>query len=239
MNDLKNSPLYPALPLSGFKRFIAILAVSMIVTCCLCGQNAKPAPQPKSAQASKAAAANIAEPKPRAANQAASPPPSSNQPSAAALPPIQLDGNAALHHLNEIISWYRHATTGIPSVGLPSDAIYQDNTHELGAEAVRLAFQSAKAESVMITEEQKKNGNPSTETTQQQNLAALESKTSAQIDQLQSQLETVNAQIVKVPAAKRSALISQRDALQGEVELQKALLDAIQKMSKFMETNGE
>jgi small-conductance mechanosensitive channel len=239
MNDFKNSPLYPALTLSGFKRFIASSAASMIVACCLCAQNAKPASQPKSAQPSKAAAANAAERKPPAANQAAPTPPSSHQPSATVLPPIHLDGNAALHHLNEIISWYRHATTSIQSVGLPSDAIYQDNTRELGAEAVRLAFQSAKAESLMITEEQKKNGSASTETTQQQNLAGLESKTSGQIDQLQSQLETVTQQIAKAPTAKRSALISQRDALQGELELQKALLDAIQKMSKFMETNGE
>ena len=34
-------------------------------------------------------------------------------------------------------------------------------------------------------------------------------------------------------------MISQRDALQGELELQKALLDAIQKMMSFVETNGE
>src|ERR1700677_1027265 len=43
------------------------------------------------------------------------------------MPPVQLDGEAALHHLNEVISWYRHSTTEIRSVGLPSDAIYQDN----------------------------------------------------------------------------------------------------------------
>lgn len=239
MNDFTNFPLHPALTLSVLKRFVAITSASAIMACSLWAQNPKPAPQPNSSQTSKAAAANAAEPKPPAANQTAPAPPSSDQPSAAVLPPIQLDGNAALHHLNELISWYRHATTSIPSVGLPSDAIYQDNTRELGAQAVRLAFQSAKAESVIINEEQKKNGNASPETTQQQNLAALESKTSAQIDQLQSQLETVNAQIAKAPASRRSALLSQRDALQGEVELQKALLDAIQKMSKFMETNGE
>ena len=88
--------------------------------------------------------ANMAEPKPRAANQAASTPPSSNQPSAAALPPIQLDGNAALHHLNEIISWYRHATTGIPSVGLPSD-VPANLDFGTVADATRLVYELARS----------------------------------------------------------------------------------------------
>lgn len=71
--------------------------------------------------------------------------------SGASLPPIQLDGNEVLRHLNQVISWYRHSTIGIRCVGLPSDAIYQDSAKALGAQAVQLAFQSAKAESVLIT----------------------------------------------------------------------------------------
>jgi hypothetical protein len=126
-------------------------------------------------------------------------------------------------------------------VGLPSDAIYQDNSQTLGAQAVRLAFQSAKAESELIKEQQKASGAgaPSSETTRQQNLAQMQAKTSSQIDALQSQIEDLNNQIEKLPAAKRGDLISQRDALKSQLELQKALLDAVQKMATFVETNGE
>ena len=164
-----------------------------------------------------------------------------SQNSTSTLPAIQLDGSAALHHLNQIISWYRHSTTGIQSVGLPSDTIYQDNTKTLGAQAVQLAFQSAKAEAALIASQQKGGSanQPSGETTQQQNLAQMMAKTSAQIDQLQSQIENLNAQIAKTPASRRENLISQRDAQQGQLELQKSLLDAIQKMASFVETNGE
>jgi small-conductance mechanosensitive channel len=154
------------------------------------------------------------------------------------LPPVQLDGTAALHHLNQVINWYRNSTT-TQSVGQPSDSIYQDNTQSLGAQVVRLAFQSAKAESALITAQQKTGNQASVETTQQQNLAQMEAKTSSQIDQLQSQIENLNAQIAKTPAARRGTLISQRDALQGQLELQKALLDTVQKMASFVETNGE
>jgi small-conductance mechanosensitive channel len=156
------------------------------------------------------------------------------------LPQLQLDGNETLHHLNELIGWYRR-TSGIQSVGLPSDAIYQDNAKELGTQAVRLAFQSAKAESALIAAQEKANGadQTSAEATQQQNLAAIQARTSAQIDQLQSQIENLNTQLSKAPAVKRESLISQREALQGQLDLQNALLDAVQKMANFVETNGE
>jgi small-conductance mechanosensitive channel len=156
------------------------------------------------------------------------------------LPPLQLDGNAILHNLNQVISWYRHATTGVQSVGLPSDTIYQDNTKSLGEQAVKLAFQSAKAETALITAQQKAAGKaPSGETTQQQNLQQLEAKTSAQIDSLQSQIKSLDEQMTRASSAKRRSLGSQRDALESELELQKALLEAIQKMATFVETNGE
>ncbi|HLZ43573.1 MAG TPA: hypothetical protein VKQ11_21585 [Candidatus Sulfotelmatobacter sp.] len=142
--------------------------------------------------------------------------------------------------MNQAISWYRHVTTGIQAVGLPTDAIYEDNAHTLGAQVVRLAFQSAKAESTLIGAQQKADaGNQAGQTTQRQNLAQLEAKTSGRIDQLNSQINDLNAQITKARGSKKDPLISQRDALAGELELQKALLDAIQKMMSFVETNGE
>lgn len=155
------------------------------------------------------------------------------------LPPLQLDGNAALQHLNQVIGWYRHVTSGVHDVGLPSDAIYQDNAKNLGAQVVRLAFDSARAESALLTAQQKNGANQPAETTQQQTLEQLKSKTSAQIDQLQSQVETITAQLDRTHGAKRETLLSQRDALQSEIGLQKALLDAVQKMESFVETNGE
>jgi small-conductance mechanosensitive channel len=166
---------------------------------------------------------------------------SSSQTTPNILAPIRLDESAVLSHLNQLINWYRHCTTGIQPVGLPSDAIYQDNAKSLSSQVVRLGFQSAKAEAALIAAQQKKSGahQPSAETSQQQNLLQMEARTSSQIDQLQSQIETLNEQIPKTPSAARSNLISQRDALQGELELQKALLDAIQKMAAFVETNGE
>jgi small-conductance mechanosensitive channel len=67
----------------------------------------------------------------------------------------------------------------------------------------------------------------------------MEAKTSSQIDQLQSQVEDLNSQIAKTPVARRGDRVLQRDSIQSQLELQKALLDAIRKMAAFVESNGE
>ena len=163
-----------------------------------------------------------------------------SQASPGTLPRLQLDSAAVLRHLNEIISWYRRATTGIPSVGLPTDTVYQDNIQHLGTQVVRLAFESARAEAALTTAQQKATGaHQQGETTQQQNLAQLQARTISQIEQLQSQLEKLNAAIAKAASSRRVELISQRDAIQGQLDLQKALLDAVEKMTSFVQTNGE
>jgi small-conductance mechanosensitive channel len=174
------------------------------------------------------------------ADQKKAPPaaPQNSQPEPS-LPRLQIDGNAALHHLNQVISWYRHCTTGVQDVGLPSDAIYEDNAKTLASQVVQLAFQSAKAESALLESQQKNTANQSAATTQQQRLDQLKMQASSKIDQLQSQIDDLNKQLPKTRADKRDALISERDALESEIGLQKARLDVAQKMSAFIETSGE
>jgi len=65
-------------------------------------------------------------------------------------PVTQLDRDALLGHLGAVIIWYRDVTTKVQPTGLPSDAIYQDNAQTLGAQVVRLAFQSAHAEADLV-----------------------------------------------------------------------------------------
>jgi small-conductance mechanosensitive channel len=176
--------------------------------------------------------------KPQPSSKAPPTPPLS---STSLLSPVPFDSDATLHHLNQVISWYRHATTGVQSVGLPSDTIYEDNTRNLGGQVVRLAFQSGKAEAEFIQAQQKAgdNNQPAQASTQMQALAQMQSKVSAQIDQLQSQIAKLTEEIPKARPAQRAGLSSQREALESELDLQKALLDSVNKMASFVETNGE
>jgi small-conductance mechanosensitive channel len=173
------------------------------------------------------------------------------QPAPAANPPAQLDRDAILHHLNTVITWYRDVTTKIKPVGLPSDAIYQDNTRNLASEAVRLAFQSARAEAAIITamsktEKSDKSGaNPAAagasssqsnegQPSQQQNLAQTAARIAAQTEDAQTKLDAVNKQLASAPRAKQKDLLAQRDRLQGLLTLNKALQETIQKMASFV-----
>ncbi len=155
----------------------------------------------------------------------------------------QLDRDAILHHLNAVISWYRVATSKIKPVGLPSDAIYQDNARNLSSEAVRLAFQSARAEANIISMADKANTTagasapaPSAgaQPTDQQNRAQSAAKIAAQIDDTQSKLDALNKQIPTAPRSKQKDLIAERDRLQGLLTLDKALQETIQKMTSFV-----
>jgi hypothetical protein len=153
--------------------------------------------------------------------------------------PAPLDRDAILHHLNAVITWYHDSSSKIKSVGLPSDAIYQDNARDLAADAVRLAFQSAKAEANLIAANSKTasaNAAPPSDAqpTRQQNLSQTAAKIAAQIDDTQTKLESVNKQIAAAPRSRQKDLIAQRDRLQGLLNLDKALQDTIQKMASFV-----
>ncbi len=158
--------------------------------------------------------------------------------------PAQLDRDAILHHLNAVITWYRDSTTKIKSVGLPSDAIYQENGRDLAAEAVRLAFQSARAEANIIAANSKTSSAtpaapPGTPPTQQQSLSQTAAKIAAQIDDAQTKLDVVNRQLVTATRTKQKDLIAERDRLQGLLSLDKALQETIQKMVSFVGGSAE
>jgi small-conductance mechanosensitive channel len=154
-----------------------------------------------------------------------------------------IDRDAFLGHLNAIISWYRDSNSKVQSAGLPSDTIYQDTSQNLAQQAVRLAIQSAQAAAVLKnasdqatpTATPNASGTPS----QQQNLAQTLATLKARIDQNQAQLDTLNKQIETASRGSRQTLTAQRDSLQGEIALDQATQDAVQKLATFVESSEE
>jgi small-conductance mechanosensitive channel len=153
----------------------------------------------------------------------------------------ELKSADVLNHLNSVISWYRYATTNVHGAGAPSDAIYQDNLQTLAAQVVQFAFQSARAEAALIDADHDKNasgqnGAPQS-SAQQQNLERTQANIAAQIASLTTQIASLNEEIAKASGQRRKPLVSQRDTLQGQLELNKAMADAIAKISAFLENN--
>jgi small-conductance mechanosensitive channel len=158
-------------------------------------------------------------------------------------PPPQearLEDAAIVRHLNAAITWYKQLTSANESAGQPSDAFYLENACRLAEQALQLAFQSAEKEAALLLTERGSAGagaglDLSSQTSgEQQNIAKSAATTTAQISQTEAQIEVLNSQIPQSFGKKRQALISKRDNLQEQLDFDKALQEALQKLSTFM-----
>ncbi len=154
----------------------------------------------------------------------------------AAITQEKLDSDAVISHLNAIIKLYRNASAELQTGGAPSDVIYQENEQSLTAEAVRLAFQAAKAEAAAVRATEK-SGTPSAAAGQSS--AQMEARNSARIADVQSKIDQLDKQIKSAPKTKRDALLAQKQALQGELALDQAVREVIQKRTAFMESSTD
>jgi small-conductance mechanosensitive channel len=160
--------------------------------------------------------------------------------------PVQpaISSDAIVHHLSSVISWYRDSTTKVQPPGFASDAIYQGDARTLAEQAVRLAFDSARATVPLINAQGQQpatddNSQPAQGATQSQNLAQFKAKTSVHLADLQAQLDSVNKQLATAPSRARAALQNQRDNLQGQIEVNSAILDSVGKLLTFIENGND
>jgi small-conductance mechanosensitive channel len=148
----------------------------------------------------------------------------------------QLDSEAVINHLNAVIKLYRNASAELQTGSAPSDVIYQENEKSFTAEAVRLAFQAARAEAAAIRATEKAGASS---TNSSQSSAQTEARNKARIAEVQAKLDSINKQLASAPRSKRDALIAQKQALEGELDLDNAVQEVIQKRAAFMESGND
>jgi small-conductance mechanosensitive channel len=161
-------------------------------------------------------------------------------PPAARAQSVRPEDAAIIRHLNAAITWYRQLTRANESAGQPSDAFYLENARTLARQALQLAFQSAEVEAPLLLAE--RGGDDalaapelSSQTSgQQQSIAKSVASTAAQISQTQTQIDLLNRQISGASGKKLQELIARRDSLQEQLDFNKALQEALQKLSTFM-----
>jgi len=147
-----------------------------------------------------------------------------------------LDSEAVVNHLNAVIKLYRNASAELQTGGAPSDVIYQDSEKNYTTQVVQLAFQAARAEAAAIRATEK-NGAPNTSSAQSS--AQVEARNKARIADVQSKIDALDEQIASAPKNKRDALVAQKQALDGELNLDNAVADVIQKRATFMESGSD
>ena len=147
-----------------------------------------------------------------------------------------------LAHLSAAISWYRRICSLDISAGQPSDVLYLEDARNSAAEALKLAFQASLAQAALLAPNKASGAGtaPSPAASGQPSpVAQAITNTNHRISQTQTQLADLNQQIGKTYGKKREAMLSRREALQGELDLEKTILDALQKITSVtMENNG-
>jgi small-conductance mechanosensitive channel len=146
-----------------------------------------------------------------------------------------LDDDRILHHLNSVITWYRHTKTQIQPVGLPTDAVYQANAEKIAGDVVTNAFKSAVNAASLITNEDAQASTPAS----RRNLLKLRADTSARNAQLATQIDQLNSKIASASRRNVKALTDQRDLLQGELDLGKSMLNALDQLTNVSDQKSQ
>jgi small-conductance mechanosensitive channel len=159
-----------------------------------------------------------------------------------------VQGKALLEHLNDVLRFYRASTTQIQKVGEPSDALYGEQASQQSAQIGQTAFQSARnlaalfnrlqpgntpSGSAQQTDDTDDDNAQSQEPTTAQRLNVARAKVQARITDLTAQDAALDKQISTAKAKALPALRQQDEQLEGQLELQKAMLDAMNKVSSM------
>ena len=148
----------------------------------------------------------------------------------------QGDSGAILNHLNAAISWYRHVATVDATAGQPSDQLYLENARISASQALQLAFQAALAQAALSPKESSNAANQGAvsngqSASDQQGIAKAVTDIADRVSQTQSQIDDLDQQIASARGKKREELVSQRAGLQGQLDLDKMIQDALQRVA--------
>lgn len=147
-----------------------------------------------------------------------------------------------LGHLSAVIRYYRMSLQPIQKVGEPSDVLYREQAVNQAERTGELAFQSARAEALLLTAYGKRAG--VTTTAQQpegeaQRLSAAKNTVAQRLVDLKVQDKVIDAQIAKARAKDLPALQQQREQIDGALELNTAMSEALGRIVGMSDTAGQ
>jgi hypothetical protein len=143
-------------------------------------------------------------------------------------------------HLSSVIKFYRASIQPIQKAGEPNDVVYRDQAAALSSQAAELAFQSAKAEAVLIAKYQSSAAvSPNSSTTgEQQKLRDTEGNVEKQISDLRTDEAALDRELAAAAPQAIAALQARRKQVQGALDLENAMIDAVHKIAGITETRG-
>ncbi len=143
-------------------------------------------------------------------------------------------------HLDSVLRYYRTATVPVQKVGEPSDVLYGEQSETEATQIASLAFQAAKNTAALLKrvpgavqaqEPGAENGGGGQSQAERINTARTQAL--SQLSALQAQQTTLQGELAKARAAQRAALLQQQEQVDGGIELQQAMVDALGKINSF------
>ncbi len=140
-----------------------------------------------------------------------------------------------------MIRYYRMILAPIQKVGEPSDALYRDEAITDAKQAGIYAFQAGKAEASLLTAYQKQRGAAGGQAAPEgeaQKLQTARASVAGRIAALHEQENAVDAALDKARPKQRDALRAQKEQIQGALDLNAAMNEALGKIVAMSDTQG-
>ncbi|MGA8598448.1 MAG: hypothetical protein WB676_27330 [Bryobacteraceae bacterium] len=150
----------------------------------------------------------------------------------------QPPGTNVIDHLNHVISWYRRTiqlSESIPTLGA---APSRDSLRQEALTVVQQAFDYAQAEAAIVTPAQTGN-EPSAAASSQKNLQNAYDAATQRLNGIRTQISALDDQIAKTRGKAQAALVSQRDVLKAELQINQDLQESLKKLLDYMSASGE
>jgi small-conductance mechanosensitive channel len=161
---------------------------------------------------------------------------------------VDARGKEVLAHLNAVLRFYHSSLTDAQKVGEPSDVLYSGQATQQATQVAQYAFQAARNEAALLAKigggtsaaatPQPQDGDQAATFSQSQRLAQLRTTTQAKFNDLTAQDAALDKQIATAKAKDLPALRQLDEQVEGQVELQKAMLDALGKISSLAGAQG-
>jgi small-conductance mechanosensitive channel len=146
------------------------------------------------------------------------------------------DSSRLIPFLNQTITWYRQLAVEQRTATEPDDQIIVYDNRQIADEAVRLAFDFARAQADAFTKQAalQQAQNAGAAPTQYQALRQMGDKLAKQYQETQAELESDRQKLAAATGRRRQELESQIAELQGELELAAVRRDTMNSMVEFV-----
>jgi small-conductance mechanosensitive channel len=135
--------------------------------------------------------------------------------------------------LNQTIVWSRQITAEQQLVSEPSDALFLNDSRQVADQAVKLAFDFARARAQALAGQTDNSSGPSQASSQYQRLIDSANKADQQVKGLQQELDNFHQQLLTATGKKRTTLLAIISETEGELQLFQTRRDTLRSMLQF------